>query len=319
MFDLQVNGLTTADFSCDFWQQPSFESIDALRKHELDEGISHFLATLITAPYDSIEANLKHINDYKKQFDMEAGDPDSAHIFGVHMEGGLISKMGIHPEAHAQEFNLANVKSLVEQYPNLIKLWTLCPRMDTNGEVTKYLQDQNIKVAYGHSEANYEEAMQAFDDYGVDLVTHWCNGMKTMPGFKHRGGTTEDFKIIENFDIKDAMDVDEIGIAVAALHNPKVTVTAICGSEPDGDLHLDSYLVHKLAESKKDKFILVSDSVAAADGKQHDHSQLRGGTMTLGKHLVNALEAMVDIETVQAATSILPYEIMGIKSTASSI
>lgn len=324
MFDLQVNGLTTNDFSCDFWQSPDNESIHALRKHESNEGVFMFLATVITAPYDSITANLKRIKEYKSQFDNDSSiyieakknlkedDFDMAHIYGVHVEGGLISKMGIHPEANANEFDLSKVKELVSTFPGLIKLWTLCPKLDTNGDITRFLQDSGIKVAYGHSDASYDTAMNAFDKYNVDLVTHWGNGMKTFPGFRHRGGNREDYEKLENLDIDQAIDREEIGIAVAAFKNPKVKITAICGSERDGDLHLDPYLVHKLAEAKHGNFVLVSDSVAAANGKNYEAGKLRGGTRTLGTHLGNALEAMVEIPDVQAATSITPYEVMGL-------
>ena len=85
-------------------------------------------------------------------------------------------------------------------------------------------------------------------------------------------------------------------------------MTAIAGSEEDGDLHMDGYLLHKLAEKKKGKFILVSDSVAC-----YGEGSLRGGRVTLGKHLENALANMVEIHDVQAATSISPYEVMDLK------
>lgn len=342
MFDLQVNGLTTNSFSCDFWSLPEDESIHALRKYELDEGVFMFLATLITAPYEQIEANLKHIEKYKEKYDKDSdryleikksqllanagkdfldiqsapdssanqmNEIESAHIYGVHIEGGLISKMGIHPEAHAKEFNLKNVQELVKKYPGLIKLWTLCPKADTNGDVTRFLQDSSIKVAYGHSDASYDEAMSAFDKYGVDFVTHWCNGMSTFPGFQHRGGSKIDYEHLENINLE---VTEHLGIGVAAYHNPKIALSMICGSEADGDLHLDSYLLHKAAEKKKGKVVFVSDSVAAENGKSYDKSKLRGGTVTLSNHVSNAFEAMVGIAEVQEATSITPYKVMGI-------
>lgn len=307
MFDLQVNGLTWYEgdkvLSCNFWQSPSNDEIHSLRRKEKKDGIEDFLATLITAPYEEIENNLQRLWDYQAKH--TEADNKLANIYGVHVEGGLISRMGIHPKANAQEFNLENVQSLVKNFPELIKLWTLCPRMDTNGDITRFLQDSGIKVAYGHSEASYEEAMNAFEKYGVNLVTHWANAMKSMPGFKHRGGSINDIKMLENFEIENALDPDEIGLAVATYKHPGIYVTAICGSEVDNDLHLDPHLLKHLAEHKRGKFILVSDSVVPDENK----TGLQGGTQSLGKHMLNAFDTGLDVLQVQEATSISPYQI----------
>lgn len=321
MFDLQVNGLTTQDFSCDFWEAPDDESINALCKKQYKDGVSNILATLITAPYNKIEQNLERIKEYKDKFDSDRGvtkEDKRSHIYGVHMEGGLISKLGIHPAANAQEFNLENAKSLVAKFPGLIKLWTLCPKMDTNGDITKFLQDQEIKVAYGHSDCTYDEAEEAFTKYNVNLVTHWGNAMKSFPGFKHRGGSNEDILKLINLDMDQVLEREEIGLAVAAYKNPNIYVTAICGSERDGDLHLDPPLIHELADAKPGKFILVSDSVACPglyeNGEYHKPDTLRGGLKGLGTHIINAFETSLGPETVQAASSITPYEVLGVSA-----
>ncbi len=264
MFDLQVNGLTIPEIGlhCDFWQAPADADIDQLCEYLGTEGVTGFYATLITAPYEIIDRNLARIAGHCKARSTEAmtssttnGSPrpfgardDKAHLAGVHIEGGYISRSGIHPAEHLREFDLIKVRSLVEKYPGLIKLWTLCPLVDADGTVTKYLQSQGILVAYGHSNASALEADKAFDTYGVDLVTHWPNAMTVVRDpsqperFDHRKPSAEYLEFLSmSCDQAKAWANDrglELGLGFSAYHRSDVSVTAICGSEADGDLHM---------------------------------------------------------------------------------
>lgn len=312
MFDLQVNGLTTDNFHCDFWEAPEDELILKLCKHEFKLGIKNILATVITGPLEKIKNNIQRISDFKKQFnnDFETVNLDKqSYILGIHIEGGLISRLGIHPEKHAKEFNLKNAKELVHQFPGLIKLWTLCPSLDTDGDLTKFLQDQGIKVAYGHSNANYDEACMAFEKYNVDLVTHWGNAMKIIDGLDNRNTSDQELLTLDEIDVNKIQDRNSIGLAFAAYENPKIYTPAICGSIKDQDLHLAPNLVKKLANKKQDKFILVSDSVAKLPNQ---NGELRGGLKTLFEHSQNALEIGLSTTQVEAATSQNPYKALNI-------
>ncbi len=343
IFDLQVNGLTVPSLGlhCDFWQAPADEDIEKLCLHLGSEGVTGFYATLITAPYEEIDRNLVRIAQYVHgsgvvtigldQGTCERGtgvdirvNEDAerasnaeirqlrAHLAGVHIEGGYISRPGIHPREHLREFDLAKVRLLVEKYngllrrsaprndTGLIKLWTLCPKVDADGSLTKYLQSQGVRVAYGHSNASAAEANKAFDAYGVDLVTHWPNAMTVVRDpndaarFDHRKPSQEylDFMAMPAAEAESwaAERGLELGLGFAAYHRDDVSVTAICGSEEDGDLHMAPEIFKLLYKRKAASLILVSDDVAYSEDelKAGRILGLRGGRVSLAKHYCNA-------------------------------
>ncbi len=303
MFDLQINGFASEKFYCNFWESPEDESINALNDYLYKEGVEKYLATLITASYNDTETNLQRIHNYCKKYGREA-------IVGVHIEGGLISRMGVHPPEHAQALDYQAAKKLLEKFPGLIKLWTLCPRIDTQGQVTRLLQDHNIVVSYGHSDASYQEAYEAFTNYNVRLVTHWGNAMYVMKDFKQRDTSETDLARL------DTESPEQGGLGLAAYRHPEVVCMAIAGSNTDHDLHLDPCLLKKLFEQKKNKMILVSDMVAKArhcnslsslQGAVGDEAiSLVGGLAPLSKHAANAIAAGIPEDDVIKACTTTP-------------
>jgi N-acetylglucosamine-6-phosphate deacetylase len=306
MFDLQVNGFHTESFSCDFWNEPSEEEIDHFLKYLHKQGVKKILATLITAAPEKIRANLNCIQNYINKYQ---GNNTRAEIVGVHIEGGYISRLGVHPAQFADALNCQFAKNITHEFPGLIKLWTLCPLVDRDGSLTRLIQDNSITVSYGHSNASYQQAMEAFEHFGVRLVTHWGNAMYVMQDFKQRSTTDIDLAKLDEIDI-DRADPNSIGIGLAAYRHPEVYCMAIAGSKSNGDLHLDPRLLKKLAEHKRDKFILVSDCVTYSGAKPET---LVGGLDTLAQHKQNALNAGIDPVIVEAAVSVNPSNSLGFK------
>lgn len=290
VLDLQINGLRTKDFACDFWQSPDDESIIALNNYLYKEGVQEYLATLITSSLDDFRTNLKRIKEF-------CGKHGCENLIGVHMEGGLISRLGVHPKEHAEAMNYKEAKALIQEFPGLIKLWTLCPRLDTHGEITRLAQDNGIVVSYGHSNASYQEASEAFDLYGVRLVTHWGNAMYVMKDFKQRDCSAEDLTRLDR--------ETEGGLGLAAFQRDDIFCMAIAGSREDGDEHLDPKLLVKLFEKKKDKMILVSDSVVPGPGEG-----LQGGLASLAKHAQNALKIGIPEVAISLACTKTPRKVM---------
>lgn len=309
MIDLQINGFTRKDFSCDFWASPNDEKIKKLAEFEFSEGVEIFLATLITNSYDSIKNQIQRIADYKKIFDHNLEDSrnkNMAHIFGIHIEGGMISRYGVHPEKYSSAIGLTEARDLIKNFPSLIKLWTLCPQKDPQGDLTKFLQDSGIIVSYGHSNASYEQAMNAFDRYQVNLVTHWGNAMLVSKNFNQRNPSDEDLALLKSNERDSSRD----GIGLAALDHPQVFCTMICGSQEDYDLHLSPKIIQSLAEVKAEKLILVSDSVAYE--KDQAPEKLVGGLNSLKKHSANAFKIGLRPEIIEAACEENPAKILGL-------
>lgn len=312
MFDLQINGLTIPEeqIHCDFWDFPDQETIKSLSQYLFKQDTKAYLPTLITSSVDTCKTNLKIINKAIQQQNIEA----EAQIKGVHIEGGFISKLGIHPQEHAESLDLQFAKEICKLHPGLIKLWTLCPQKDlelNNGDLTRFLQDQDITVSFGHSSCSYDLANKAFDELDVKLVTHWGNAMRIIDGLQNRAVTDADLEALDNFDTQ--KQAEQAGLGLAAYRRDDIYCMAIAGSKAAGDLHLDPRLLKKLADKKGDKLILTSDAVAysTTELKTKAISGLRGGRETLKQHCHNAINAGLTEEQVNTALNKSAYTLFG--------
>lgn len=312
MIDLQVNGLSIdgGRQRCSFWEAPRHKDIKGLCEHLYKKGIQQILATLITDSYENILYALKDIDAYKKRFDNdlhEAREGQRAHVAGVHIEGGLISRFGIHNRDYAKEFDFLKVAKLIKECPTLIKLWTLCPITDTDGDCTKVIQDAGIYVSYGHTNANFEQAMNAFDKFKVKLVSHWGNAMPIYKGLDHRNPKPQDILYLDTVNPGRVVDPDYLGIGYAAYIREDVTPMLICGSEEDHDLHIHPDLAKKLIQKKKGGVILVSDSVVSTE---YSDTKLRGGLTDLSKHFENVLKLGFSREKIEQIVDENPLKIL---------
>lgn len=172
--DLQINGglgkafpeLTEADNFvlediCNFlWQQ----------------GIDGFLPTLVTTSVENMRRSLGIIDRYIKHHPQTS--TPSAQILGVHLEGPFLNaeKRGAHAPEYLLRPSLEAIEDILENYTHLVKIVTLAPELDLNGEVIKYLQSQKITISLGHSDASAEQARKAFE-WGASMVTHAFNAM----------------------------------------------------------------------------------------------------------------------------------------------
>lgn len=295
MFDLHNNGLT-----CNFWNAPSKEQIKNNSTFHQNRGID-YLATIITAPIDQIRRNLRAVQNA-----IDTGE--NPNIKGVHLEGGLITHKGAHPEEHIKVLNSENIRELVNEFPGLIKLVTLCPEADKGGDVTRYLQSKGIKVSYGHSTADYDTAMRAFNEHGVDLVTHWGNAMFVHPGFNQRDTQKEDLKGLHQPE-DGGFDRSQSGIGMAALDHPDVNLMIIAGSKENNDKHLEPNLIQKLFKLKPGKIILASD-VAYHDPNGPKDQPLCGARTSLEVHVNNAKKWGISADELQNASETLPRRLM---------
>lgn len=194
------------------------DEILSLAKKLLTHGIGGFYPTLVTDSVENIKRQIERIKTAKKQ-----QTPDMAEILGIHFEGIFINpeKKGIHDENLFLEPTIENYK-LVED--DFIKIVTLAPELDKNGELIKYLSQKGIKVQAGHCIGG--------DLKGCSGATHLFNAMK---GIVHREKST----------------------ALSALIDDEIYTEVIA----DG-IHLSEDILNLVFKAKpEDKVILVSDSL----------------------------------------------------------
>jgi N-acetylglucosamine-6-phosphate deacetylase len=183
--DLQING--ALGFAFPDLESKHIEILPKICQFLWDQGVDAFLPTLVTTSLDKFRRSLSTIADYIRTVQTAAPatiQPKTAEILGVHLEGPFLNpqKRGAHPVEFLLPLTIENVKQVLGDCADIVKIITLAPELDSTGEVISYLQSLGISVSLGHSQATAEQAQQAFAR-GASMVTHAFNA---MPSLHHR-------------------------------------------------------------------------------------------------------------------------------------
>jgi N-acetylglucosamine-6-phosphate deacetylase len=234
--DLQINGALGLAF-------PDLETTDLPKLQQIcdflwQQGVDGFLPTIVTTSVDKIQRSLATI----AQFISTQTQTNTAQILGVHLEGPFLNyqKRGAHPEQYLLPLTIEQLKRVLGDYSQIVKVITLAPELDSSNQAITYLRDKNIIVSLGHSQATATKAVVAFQQ-GASMVTHAFNA---MPSLHHR----------------------QAGLLGAAIVNPDV----YCGLIADGN-HVCSTMVEIIlkASNYEQGIFLVSDALSPlglADG-----------------------------------------------------
>jgi N-acetylglucosamine-6-phosphate deacetylase len=183
--DLQING--ALGFAFPDLESKHIEMLPKICQFLWNQGVDAFLPTLVTTSLDKFRRSLSTIADYIRTVQTAAPattKPKTAEILGVHLEGPFLNpqKRGAHPVEFLLPLTIENVKQVLGDCADIVKIITLAPELDSTGEVISYLQSLGISVSIGHSQATAEQAQQAFER-GASMVTHAFNA---MPSLHHR-------------------------------------------------------------------------------------------------------------------------------------
>lgn len=133
-----------------------------------DRGVTSWLPTTMTMSRQDIQQATQSIPH-----------GCGARVIGFHLEGPCLA------ESRKGAQNAAFLASPAEEdfssYHH-VRLVTLAPELPGASERIRALKAEGIRVALGHTDADYETALAAFHA-GADCLTHTFNA---MPGFSHR-------------------------------------------------------------------------------------------------------------------------------------
>ncbi|MBO3461733.1 N-acetylglucosamine-6-phosphate deacetylase [Aetokthonos hydrillicola] len=230
--DLQINGALGLAFP-DLTRENS-HVLRKIAQFLWDMGIDAFLPTIVTTSVENIQRSLAVIADFMN-LTTKSSSRATAQILGVHLEGPFLNfeKRGAHPAQYLLPLTLEEVKRVLGDYANIVKVITLAPELDSSGQVIPYLRSLGITVSLGHSLATENESRCAFK-LGASMVTHAFNA---MPSLHHR----------------------KPGLLGAAITQPGVR----CGFIADGEHVCPTMLEILLRASDYEQgLFLVSDALA---------------------------------------------------------
>jgi len=291
--DVQANGALGHEFL-----RASEDEILAILDFFVRHGTTGILATLTSAPLSELRSALSRLKGLSHPA-----------LFGVHLEGPFLAeaRRGAHPKEFLHPPSLDFVHSILSEFGEIVRLWTLAPELPGAWEVIEELKKYGVIVAFGHTNASYEEAMHAFS-HGVSLATHLFNGMRP---FHHR----------------------DPGPGGAALVSD-VFVSLIC----DG-VHLHPAVVKLVARIKGfEKIVLITDAISPTglpDGEYPLFGQpvrveqgiprlpdgtLAGSTLTMNRAVKNFMAFIgCSLHEAVLCASLTPARLLGIAHRKGSI
>lgn len=209
-----------------------------VKHEEIGQLLNWYASNGVTAVLATLSAGLK--NDYLNACQMltglvKEGSP-GARILGLHIEGPYINKekKGAQPFDEENPVKVSEADEYLEYFNDAVRVMTLAPEIEGGIELIDHLMMRNVICSVGHSNATYEETIQAIQ-HGLNRSTHTFN---TMSQLEH--------------------------------HNPGIIGAIMVSDEVFAEITLDGHHVHPgavkalLKAKGTDKVVLITDSIQAS-------------------------------------------------------
>ena len=256
-------------------------------------GTTRIVLSLVTASQSVLESRLGIVASLAEENPL---------ILGSHLEGPFLDDTyrGAHDPSLLRAPDAASVAGLLAAGRGWIRQITMAPELPGAAEARQTFLSAGVSVAVGHTAADYETALAAFES-GATILTHAFNG---MPGIHHRAP----------------------GPAAAATHSPDVILEII----NDG-VHVHREVVRLAFAGAPGRIALVTDAMAATGASDGDYllgslavivtdgvarlvdgGSIAGSTLTLDAALRRAVtEVGISIEDAVTALTETPARAIG--------
>jgi len=305
--DIHVHGGGGHDF-----MDGTEEAFLEIAKTHVRYGTTAMFPTTLT----SEKKDLLHTLDLYEQ--ASRNNKQGAQLLGMHLEGPYfaLSQRGAQDPRYIRNPDPQEYKEVIA-YSTSIKRWSAAPELPGAIAFGQYVTSQGILVALAHTDAIYEEVVEAFAQ-GYTLATHFYSAMSGVTrknAFRYAG-------VIESAYLLDDMDVEIIADGVHLPAPLLKLVYKIKGAEKTA-LITDAMRGAGMPEgpsilgSKQNGLaVIIEDGVA----KLPDRSSFAGSVATADR-LIRSMMQMADVPLVDAikmATG-TPARIMGIGERKGSL
>jgi N-acetylglucosamine-6-phosphate deacetylase len=278
--DLQIYGGNGKLFSQDL----SVASLQATYEYCLLGGCSHFMITMATNTIEKFLQGFEVVRAYWAQ--------GGKGLLGLHLEGPYLNplKRGAHLEQCIKTPAIEEVTMLLQKGAGVFKMMTIAPEQ-CDDAIIQLLQQHNIMLSAGHSNATYEQGLQAFDK-GIPAATHFFNAMSVL---QHRAP----------------------GLPGAIMNHASVMSSIVC----DG-IHVDYAMVQIAKKVLQHRLFFITDAVAATATGEYQHvfqndryclpdGTLSGSALTMLQCVKNAVNHVgIPLEEALRMATVYPAQLL---------
>lgn len=263
---------------------PDAQSVGEIYQYSAAGGAAYCMPTVATNPYPVIFECIDAIRSYWAD--------GGKGVLGLHVEGPWMNplKRGAHKLEWIFSPTVEQATDLLEYGKGVIKMITLAPEL-VSDEVIELIQQHDVVISAGHSNATYAEGMQAFDK-GIRTATHLYNAMS---GLQHRAP----------------------GLVGACFNHPNVASSII----PDGH-HVDYAAIKVAKKMMGERLFVITDSVTETSTGFYQHvfegdkytsnGILSGSALTMGKAVYNLVHHVgIPLPEALRMCSLYPARVMG--------
>lgn len=138
-------------------------------------GVTSFLATTVTLPMEQVLKRLRAMAAVLQE------PPAGASCLGIHIEGNFLSprRSGMARSEWCQPLTVEIFETLQQAAGGWIRMLTFAPEEGQAVEMIPYLRARGVLPSLGHSDATYEQAVQAIQ-LGMLHATHTFNAMSPL-------------------------------------------------------------------------------------------------------------------------------------------
>jgi N-acetylglucosamine-6-phosphate deacetylase len=208
--DIHVHGGGGHDF-----MDNTVEAFLEIAKMHARFGTTAMYPTTLTGPAEDI---VKTLEIFEKATPL---NEEGSSLMGVHLEGPYfaMNQRGAQDPKWIRDPDPEEYQYIVSR-SNYIKRWSAAPELEGAIPFARYLKSKGILVSLAHTDAIYEEVLEAFEN-GYTLATHLYSGMSGVTrknAFRYAGA-------IESAFIIDEMDVE---IIADGVHLPAPLLKLVC-------------------------------------------------------------------------------------------
>jgi N-acetylglucosamine-6-phosphate deacetylase len=288
------------------------EAIQEAAKAHMQHGTTSIVPTTLTSTLEALLNTLDNFSEAKKSL------KDGPNILGLHLEGPYFSmeQKGAQDPRYIKNPDKEEYLKILDYSQDIIR-WTIAPELNGAIEMGNELRARGILCSIGHSNAVYEDVLNAFEN-GYTHVTHLYSGMSTVRRINafRCAGVVESAYLIDEMTVEIIADGIHLPQSLLKLiykikgpdHICLITDSMRAAGMPEGE-----YILGSVKDGQK---VIVEDGVA----KLMDKTAFAGSVATTDR-LIKTMISVAGVPLWQAVKMITmtPAKVMGIDDKKGSL